>query len=239
MLLTNKHLLISSVFALGALHCGGGSTPPSNTPDAPASESATSGEATAPEGTSGTRPAAAINAADLSDSAPENSGAHSSMNLTDQQIAKITEGVHSAEIEQARLAQQKTNNAQVREFAAMMIEQHTEARQQQSALGLATEKSPLSEKLTRQSQATLNALESKQGADFDQAYIQGQIMAHQQVLETIRAELRPNAQNPQLQVYLQQLEPKVAEHLEHARHAKQSLQSSTANGRSSGTARSN
>jgi putative membrane protein len=179
------------------------------------------------------------NAANSSDAAPENSGAHASMNLNDQQIATITEAVHSAEIEQARLAQQKSNNEQVRQFAAMMIEQHTQARQKQSALSSREETSPLSERLTTQSQATLETLKSKQGTEFDQAYIQSQIVAHQQVLEAIRNELRPNAQNPELQQYLQQLEPQVAQHLEHARHAEQSLQSSTSNTRSSSTARTN
>jgi putative membrane protein len=181
------------------------------------------------------------NAANTSDAAPENSGARSSMNLNDQQIAKVTDSVHSAEIEQARLAQKKTTNEQVRHFASMMIEQHTQARQQQSALNLSPADSALSEQLTTQSQATLDALKSKQGSDFDQAYLQSQITAHQQVLEAIRNELRPNAQNPQLQVYLQQLEPKVAEHLEHARQAQQALQSrsSTSNNRGTSTASSN
>jgi len=179
------------------------------------------------------------NAANRSDEAPENSGARSSMNLNDQQIAKVTDSVHTAEIEQARLAQKKTTNEQVRQFASMMIEQHTQARQQQSALNLSAADSPLSEQLTTQSQATLDALQSKQGSEFDQAYLQSQITAHQQVLEAIRNELRPNAQNPQLQVYLQQLEPKVAEHLEHARQVQQSLQSSTTNNRGSSTASSN
>lgn len=227
MFFTRNHLLATSILALGLVHCGGGSTPQSNTPEAPASDAEMTGETTTQPG---------MNAAESSDEAPENSGAHSSMNLNDQQIAQVVANVHSAEIEQARLAQKKTNNDQVRQFAAMMIQQHTQAQQQESALNLGKEESPLSKRLSTRSQATLQELSSKQGEEFDRAYIETQIVAHQQALDTIQNELRPNAQSPELQTYLQELQPKVAEHLEHARQAQQSLQSSMGNSRSSSTA---
>jgi putative membrane protein len=233
MFFTKTHVLVSSILALGAVHCGGGATPPSNTPSASDSEmsgDSTSGQTTTPS---------TSNAAELSDSAPENSGARSAMNLNDQQIAKVIDGVHSAEIEQARLAQQKTTNEQVRQFAAMMIQQHTQAKQQESALNLGKEESPLSQKLSTRSQATLQSLNSKQGEEFDRAYIQAQVDGHQEALDAIQNELRPNAQNPELQTYLQDLQPKVLQHLEHAQRAQQSLQSSTSGQRNSSTARSN
>lgn len=232
MFFTRKYLLASSILALGAVHCGGSSTPTSNTPEPPASEmagDATSGQSTDP---------AAPNAAEASDAVPENSGAHSSMNLNDQQIAQVVANVHSAEIEQARLAQKKTTNEQVRQFAAMMIQQHTQAQQKESALNLGKEESPLSQQLSTRAQATLQALSSKQGDDFDRSYLEVQVAAHQQALDAIQNELRPNAQNPALQVYLQELQPTVAQHLEHARQAQQSLQSSNPSQRGS-TARAN
>ena len=214
----SRPVLVSSILALCALHCGGASTPSSNTPaEAASSES---------------------NAANASDEAPENSGAQSAQNLNDPQIAKITSSVHESEIEQARLAQEKTQNPQVRQLAAMMIEQHEQARQQESALNLGSEDSPLSRQLHTKSEATLAELKSKQGADFDRAYIRAQIEGHQKVLDTIRNELRPNAQNPQLQVHLQELEPKVAQHLEHAQQAEQSLQSANTSDAEPSTARS-
>ena len=206
----SRPLLMSGILALSAIHCGGGSTPPSNTPQTPASGSVG-------------------NAANSSDEAPENSGAQSSLNLNDQQIVKITDDVHASEIEQARLAQQKTENPQVRQFAAMMINQHDQARQQESALSLGSEESPLSRKLQAKSETTLEELRTKQGANFDRAYLRAQIEGHQEVLDTIRNELRPNAQSAELQVYLQQLEPKVAQHLDHARQAERGLAGGTTN----------
>src|SRR5690606_22687813 len=164
------------------------------------------------------------NAAEASDAVPENSGAHASMNLNDPQIAQVIANVHRSEIEQARLAQQRASSPEVRQFAAMMIEQHTQAQQQESALNLGEERSPLAQQLEARSQATLQALTSMQGEAFDRAYLEAQVVAHQQALDTIQNELRPNAQNPELQVHLQQLQPKVAQHLEHARQAQQSLQ---------------
>jgi putative membrane protein len=244
---TKKHLLASSFLALGMVHCGGGSTPPSNTPEAPTSGSEMSGDARSsqsmssqsmsPQSTDSSAAGMSQNGMS-SDEMPENSGAHSAMNLNDQQIAQVVANVHSAEIEQARVAQKKTNNEQVRQLATMMIQDHTRAQQQEAALNLGKEESPLSERLSTQSQAMLQALRSKQGEEFDRAYIQSQIVGHQQALDAIQNELRPNAQNPELQAYLQQLQPKIAQHIEHARQAQQSLQSSTTSPASSSTARS-
>lgn len=197
-------LLVASTLALLSAQCGGGSTPASQTAEARTSSQ---------------------------NDAPENSGARASQNLTDGQIAKITDDVHAAEIEQARLAQQKTENEQVRQFAATMIDQHSQARQQESKLDISTEESALSRELQTHSNATVEKLKGKQGADFDRAYLEAQVEAHQQALDTIHNELRPNAQSAELQAYLQQLEPQVAQHLEHAKRAEQSLDNGAGNTR--------
>jgi putative membrane protein len=144
--------------------------------------------------------------------------------LSDEQIAMVTESVNSAEIEQARIAQAKSQNEQVRRFAAMMIEHHEQARAQQAALNLGQAGSSVSERLQRDARATLETLEAKQGADFDRAYLQAQVEAHQKALDALQEQLQPSAKSPELRSYLQELMPKVAQHLEQAKTAQQSLQ---------------
>jgi len=158
--------------------------------------------------------------------------------LTDQQIAKITDSVNSAEIEQAKLAQQKSKNQQVQKFASMMIAHHGEAKKDQAALNLTPEDSPLAQQLAADSKSTLETLKSKQGSDFDRAYFEAQVEGHQKVLDALKQDLEPSAQNPDLKAYLQKLEPRVAEHLSQAQAAQQSLQSSNGASRNGQTASS-
>jgi putative membrane protein len=154
-------------------------------------------------------------------------GAASTAQLDDAQIAKITESVNSAEIEQAQLAKERTKNPEVRRFASMMIEHHGEAKQKQAALQLGSAESPLSRQLAAESKSTLESLKSKQGAEFDRAYLDAQVAEHQKVLDTIGRVLSPQAQKPALRTYLTELEPTVSQHLEQARSALQSIQNGT------------
>jgi putative membrane protein len=198
MAMMRKTILLTGVLALGATHCGGSSTPPSNTPEA------------APE--------------------PSSASATPDGSLSDAQIATITDKVNTAEIEQARIAQTKSSDEQVRQFAQMMIEHHGQAKAQQAGLGLGTADSPLSQELDREAQSTLETLQAKSGAEFDRAYLQAQVDAHQKALDTIRQQLIPNAQAPELRSYLENLAPQVEQHLTQARSALEASGSASASG---------
>lgn len=217
----SKGVLVFSALALSALHCGG-STPESNTAEAAANDP------------NMTTQSELESSGALSDSAPENAAQGSSMNLNDQQIALITESVNKAEIEQARLAQKKSKNERVRQFASMMIEHHGHAQQQQGALNISTAESPLSQQLTTESERTLQQLQQASGDDFDRAYLDAQVQAHTKVLHALQTELRPNAQSAELQTYLQNLQPTVAEHLTQALAAQKELPSGSLSSATSG-----
>ena len=148
----------------------------------------------------------------------------STATLDDAQIAEITDSVNSAEIEQATLARERTQNPEVRRFASMMIEHHGEAQKKQASLKLQTADSPLSRQLREESKTTLQSLAAKHGADFDRAYLDAQVAGHQKVLETIGRVLAPQARKPELRTYLTELEPTVAQHLQQARSARESVQ---------------
>jgi putative membrane protein len=203
----SRSILLASALALGAAHCGGSSTPPSNTPEA-------ANETAGPEPT-GSQPF----------ETSSGSGSSSATTLSDPQIAAITDKIHTAEIEQAEVAQSKSNNEQVRRFAQMMIEHHGQAKSEQATLGVGSDESPTSMQLEQESKATLETLKAKTGPDFDRAYIQGQVEGHQKALDTIK-QARQSAQSPELRAYLDKLTPQVEQHLEQARAAQQALQAS-------------
>lgn len=127
--------------------------------------------------------------------------------------------VNNAEIQQAELAQSKSKDPHVLSFASMMIAHHSEAKQQQSALGLGTAGSSALQQLSSEGQRTLATLRDKNGKDFDRAYMQAQIDQHQKVLDMLDRQLLPNADNPQFRSHLMKLKPTVQRHLESGREA--------------------
>jgi putative membrane protein len=143
--------------------------------------------------------------------------------LSDAQIAAITDGVNSSEIKEGELAKVKSKQDAVRSFANMMIEHHGEAKRKQADLKLATAQSTLSRQLEDQGKATLEQLRSKNGTEFDRAYLQAQIDGHQKVLDTINRDLIPQAEDDKLEAYLKELKPKVESHLEHAKMSLKAL----------------
>ena len=79
--------------------------------------------------------------------------------------------------------------------------------------------------MSADSAATLDVLKNATGKDFDAAYIRSQISAHQKVLETINDKLVPNAKDAGLKAYLEEIRPKIEDHLKQAKQLQQSLDS--------------
>ena len=251
-----KPFLYASVLGLVSVHCGGSSTPESSTPASPpastesqaaepgdtsdpmGSQSAagspqgttgspqgTSGSATGSEWTSSERmPAAGTDEPGMGDDITTPGVAAPA--LSDSQIAGITSAVHSSEIEQAQLAQTKSKDPHVLSFASMMINHHTQAKQQEQAMGMSTAASPVLQTLSSQGRQTMATLQDKTGKDFDRAYLQAQIEQHQTVLDTIDRQLLPSAKNPQLRSHLQGMRPTIEQHLKAAKDAQQALNTS-------------
>jgi putative membrane protein len=200
--------------SLAALNCGGTDTPPPQTPEpmqtgtdmAPASGQETMTPAPMPE-----EPAAE---AVVTPPAPEP--------LADPQIAAVTQAANQAEVEQAKIAQKKAKHARVKKFAAMMIKHHGDAQKKQDKLAkkltLTVEDSPALAELKSSNQSTLEKLESTNaGPDFDMAYMNAQVEAHQKVLDVIDKQLLPNAQNEELKTLITELRPVIEAHLTEAR----------------------
>lgn len=145
--------------------------------------------------------------------------------LNDSQIAAITEAANSAEIAQAKVAQTKAKDPAVKTFAAMMITHHGEAKQKQAKLKLKTEESGVSTALQSDAGATLNAINTASGKDFDKTYVAAQITEHQKVLDTINDKLLPNVKDERLKAYLEEIKPTVEQHLKQAKQLQETLDS--------------
>jgi putative membrane protein len=147
--------------------------------------------------------------------------------LRDGQIIKIADLANSGEVEQAQLAQMKATDPQVKQFAAMMIKDHSKAKQQGAQLakkaGLTEEDSGQAATLQTKAEQTLATLKVVDATSFDKAYMNAQVEQHQMVLDTLTKTLIPSATNPQLKAELEATRNMVQRHLGHAQQIHQSL----------------
>jgi putative membrane protein len=141
--------------------------------------------------------------------------------LTEAQIAKVSELVNTAEVEQAKLAQAKAKAPAVKNFAAMMAKHHGEALREQAKivkrLRINSEDSATSAKLKTDAETMLATLKKADPASFDAAYITSQIEGHQKALDLLDAQLIPSAKTPEVSDALRQARAIVAQHLSDAK----------------------
>jgi putative membrane protein len=147
--------------------------------------------------------------------------------LTDAQIIKVAETVDKGEIEQAKEAQKKVKNPQVKKLASHMISQHTKSKQKGASLAkkaqLTPADSPVATELTTKAEETLQTLKTAAPADIDRAYVDAQVKQHETVLELLNTRLIPSAVNTDLKAQLEETRSMVERHIEEARKVQQAL----------------
>jgi putative membrane protein len=116
-----------------------------------------------------------------------------------------------AEVELGQLAQQKSSNAAVKDFGAMMITDHTAANQKLSAI--ATRKNidlPTSPSMGQM--ATKTKLDVLSGATFDKSYIKGMVEDHEEDIKEFQQEAA-SGKDPDAKAYAVSTLPTLKKHL--------------------------
>jgi putative membrane protein len=135
-------------------------------------------------------------------------------NNTDRLFTRLATTGGKAEVQFAQLAEQKASANSVKEFARMMIDDHGKANEKLTELAKAAD-IPLPAGLDPDHQAARDKLEKLTGADFDTAYILGQIEDHQKTVQLLQWEIG-SGQNATLQKFAAETLPVVLMHLRHA-----------------------
>lgn len=147
--------------------------------------------------------------------------------LSDAEIASVAVAANQIDIQAAQLAQQKSKNTEVLNFAKTMIADHQSVIDKASALVKKLGVTPKDNAVTRQLQAgakkTMARLRAKSGVAFDKAYVQNEVSYHQAVIGTVDNTLIPQSQNAELKSLLQTVSPVLHTHLEHARMVTKNL----------------
>ena len=145
----------------------------------------------------------------------------------DAQIASIVVTANQVDIDAGELAKSTSTNPEVKQFAQLMITDHTGVNK--SAVALVTklkvtpEDNPTSQSLKSGGEQNVANLKKLKGADFDKAYIDHEVAYHQQVLDAVDKTLIPSAQNAELKALLVKVRPAFVAHLEHAKKIQAAL----------------
>lgn len=151
----------------------------------------------------------------------------SAQGVNDAQIASIVVTANQVDIDAGKLAQSTSSNAEVKKFGERMVTDHTGVNK--SAVDLVTklkvtpEDNPTSKSLKSGGEANLANLKKLKGAEFDKAYIDHEVVYHQQVLDAVDKTLIPNAKNEELKALLVKVRPAFVAHLEHAKMLQASM----------------
>lgn len=119
-----------------------------------------------------------------------------------------------AEITSAKIALKKTSNPKIKEYAEMMIKDHDKSTAKLKPIAMAG--GITTPELMQNHKAMAAKLEAASGADFDKAYIEGNIEAHQDILSKMGAQEK-GITNPELKMFVTETTPVIEHHLKMAK----------------------
>jgi putative membrane protein len=148
-------------------------------------------------------------------------------NLSDPEVAHVAVTANSIDIDLGKLAQARSGNEAVKQFAFAMISDHTGVNQQAGALaarlGVTPKDNAVSQSLTTGAAEAKKGIEKLSGPAFDRAYMDREVAYHQAVLDALDGLLIPTTENAELKKLLTDVRPAIAAHLEHAKRIRGSL----------------
>jgi len=119
-----------------------------------------------------------------------------------------------AEVELGKLAQQKATNQQVKDFGAMMVNDHSKANAELKQLA-ADKKIALPDSIASDEKHTMKDLSDLQGADFDKAYVQTMVKDHEKDIKLFE-ESAKKVKYPQMLAFIKKTLPVLHMHLQAA-----------------------
>jgi putative membrane protein len=155
----------------------------------------------------------------------------SAQGVTDAQIAAIVVTANQVDVDAGKVAVVRSSNRDVKKFAELMVTDHTGVNK--AAIDLVTrlkvtpEHNATSQNLKSGGEKHLARLNTLTGAAFDQAYIDHEVVYHQQVIDALDQVLIPGATNAELKSLLVKVRPAFVAHLEHAKQLRQSTTNGT------------
>jgi putative membrane protein len=117
-----------------------------------------------------------------------------------------------AEVESGQLALTKASNAQVKDFAKMMVADHSKANEELKAIAKMKNIS-LPTSLDEEHQKKMDELNTKTGNDFDKAYVSAMVDDHKKTLKLMQDEAK-DGKDTDLKAFAAKTAPVVQSHLD-------------------------
>jgi putative membrane protein len=142
--------------------------------------------------------------------------------LSDVEIAHAAYSADDLDIAYAKIALEKSKTSAIREFAELMVKDHTAANQAALALvkklGVTPKDNAFSQTLIKNGEAKKAELRGLSGAAFDKAYAQNELAYHQVVVKTVAEQWIPTIQNAEFKKFMTDANEIFKVHLNHAQH---------------------
>lgn len=139
------------------------------------------------------------------------------MALDDAEVAAVAAAINTGEINAAMVALARAQSTQVRNYAQLMINEHTAAQMRLATVLQTAAITPTPSALSQQVQiggaTVVDQLQITPAASFDTVYLQSQIGAHQFSRNLLMNTLIPAARNPSLKATLEMFFVEVSGHL--------------------------
>jgi len=154
-----------------------------------------------------------VNNADSANAAKRDSGV---VNLNKDEAKFMVNAANGGmtEVRLSQIAQQKSQNARVKDFADMMVRDHTQANNKLKALANA-KNITLPDSLSNDSQDKVSKLEKQSGRDFDKTYMNIMVDDHKSAVDDFQDELK-DVKNPDLKQFISTTLPTLQMHLDSA-----------------------
>ena len=139
--------------------------------------------------------------------------------LGDMDVANVIHEVNAGEIAAGEIAQTKATNAEVKAYAKEMVTAHRALDRKGAKITGATgaTNAAIRDSVVNANEAMASRLQSaSSGAEFDRAYIDGQVAGHQSTLNFLQA-AQNQVQNADLKQTITSAIPDVQKHLDRAK----------------------
>lgn len=164
-------------------------------------------------------------------SAPDTTMAQGDQNMNNNATTAVDEktstfmtkaaNAGNAEVEIGQMAQQQATNERVKNFAQMMVTDHSKANDDLKSI--ASQKNvTLPQGMDAEHQHHKEDLSKKKGTDFDKAYINMMIDGHKKVIDQFE-DASKNATDPDVKNFAAQKLPTIKMHLDSAQAIKKAL----------------
>jgi putative membrane protein len=136
--------------------------------------------------------------------------------LDDATIVAIFDAANTADIETGRLAKERGQSKEVRDFGAMLERDHTQVRKLgrdlAAKLGV-TPTPPADDAGARDHAAALKTLRVASNDNFDQAFLHHEVAFHKSVIDAVTTTLLPGIKNAELKQLVTTVAPAFRAHM--------------------------